>query len=115
MSALTTHNLPILDQPAPGIIAGPALHEITFKEVVGMLPVAAMQPGTGPILGLISLRGKTVPVIDLRMDTMGRWPLPIEGQLCLLLAETRQRATVLCAALVDSEAAAYELLLSTTH
>ena len=114
MSALTTHNPKATANPIAGTFAGPALHDITITGVVGMLPVATVQPGTGSILGLVSFRGKTVPVIDLRMDLIVL-PLPMEEQICILAGETRQHMPVLFGALVDSEAAAYELVLSTTH
>lgn len=115
MSTLTTHNPKTMSTTVPATFAGTDRHHITITEVVGMLPVATMQPGTGSIFGLISFRGKTVPVIDLRMETLTLLPLPSEEQICILAAETGQHTPVLFAALVDSEAAAYELVMSPTH
>lgn len=114
MSTLTTHNQKATATTAQVAPVNTALHDITIKEVVGMLPVVAMLPGPGSILGLISFRGKTVPVIDLRLD-LSLLPLALEEQICILVGETAQQAPIIFGALVDSEAAAYELVRSTTH
>lgn len=113
MRTLNMHQPKTTTLTASGALAGTALQQITITEVVGMLPVAAMLPGTGSVFGLISFRGKTMPVIDLRMDTITL--ASTEEQICILAAETRQQDPIFFGALVDSEAAAYELVLSTTH
>ncbi|MEW6593606.1 MAG: hypothetical protein AB1413_01920 [Thermodesulfobacteriota bacterium] len=116
MRTLTTHKPQEKTPPPAGPLAGEGLHDITITEVVGMLPVAAMLPGAGSICGLIPFRGRTVPVLDLRMAPQALLPLPaMDEQICILAGENSQRRPVLFGALVDSEAAAYELVFSTTH
>ena len=115
MSTLTTHNNATLTTASATALAGTELKNITIKKVVGMVPVAAMLPGPGTIFGLISFRGKTVPVIDLRLHNLAMFPLPADEQICILAAETGQHVPILFGALVDSEAAAHELVMGTTH
>ena len=114
MSTLITHTPRTATILSAGPLAGQTLNNITIKEIVGMLPVTAMRQGNNTIFGLISFHGKTVPVIDLRMGT-SLLPLPQEEQICILAGETGQHAAIILGALVESEAAAYELVLGTTH
>lgn len=88
---------------------------LTIREVAGMLPATALQRSAESLLGIISYRGKKVPVIDLRMNFIMGIPGRDE-QICILVAEAdNKQEPLLIGALVDSEADAFELVMSSTH
>ena len=88
---------------------------LVIRDIAGMLPATALQKSAESLLGIISYRGKKVPVIDLRMHFFMGVPSHNE-QICILVAEMdNKKAPLLIGALVDSEADAYELIISSTH
>lgn len=88
---------------------------LRITEILGMMSTTAFPIDTDTVMGSINFRGRTVPVIDLRVN-------PIRGlngfteQICILSAEsTLQSQTLIFGALLDSEADAYELITGKTH
>lgn len=98
--------------PDRGIYAHDSLR---ITEILGMMTATALPLADATVMGIINFRGKTVPVIDLRVN-------PIRGlngfaeQICILSAESMyQTQPLIFGALVDSEADAYDLIIGNTH
>lgn len=72
------------------------------KEIIGMIPVTAV-PGTpGAVKGVVNLRGKVIPVINLR-ETFDMPPIPCNDRTCIIIVETDAGDTaVLAGVIVDS-------------
>jgi purine-binding chemotaxis protein CheW len=75
---------------------------LKIKEIIGMLPITPV-PQTPPFVkGVINLRGKVIPVMDLRL----RFEMPAIGyseRTCIIVVETAARGeTVLVGIVVDS-------------
>lgn len=92
-----------------------ALGSLRITEILGMMTATALPIANDTVIGIINFRGKTVPVIDLRVN-------PVCGlngfaeQICILSAESVfQTQPLIFGALVDSEADAYELIVGSTH
>ncbi|MGV1099614.1 chemotaxis protein CheW [Thiovibrio sp. JS02] len=83
--------------------------------ILGIVPATALPLSSDTVMGVINFRGKTVPVLDLRVNF-----LPgddnIAEQICILSAETnREDSPLIFGALVDSEDDAYALVTGNTH
>lgn len=65
-----------------------ALEILRVQEIIGMMPVTSV-PRTPPhILGVVNLRGKVIPVIDMRLKfAMER--LPQTEQTCIVVIQAR--------------------------
>lgn len=92
-----------------------AYGSLRITEILGMMATSAFPVDNDTVMGSINFHGRTVPVIDLRVN-------PIRGlngfseQICILSAEsTLQSQTLIFGALLDSEADAYELIAGKTH
>ena len=88
---------------------------LRITEILGLMSATALPLANDTVMGIINFRGRTVPVIDLRMN-----PFPgLNGfaeQICILSAESAyQTQPLIFGALVDSEADAYELIAGKTH
>ncbi|MCX5877011.1 MAG: chemotaxis protein CheW [Deltaproteobacteria bacterium] len=88
---------------------------LRITEILGLMSATAIPLANDTVMGIINFRGKTVPVIDLRMNpTLG-----LHGfaeQICILSAESDdQTQPLIFGALLDSEADAYELIIGKTH
>ncbi|HIJ91363.1 MAG: chemotaxis protein CheW [Desulfobulbaceae bacterium] len=88
---------------------------LRITEILGMMAATALPLANDTVLCIINFKGRTVPVIDLRVN-------PIRGlngfaeQICILSAEsTYQNQPLIFGALVDSEADAYEMIAGSTH
>ncbi|MFH1019110.1 MAG: chemotaxis protein CheW [Pseudomonadota bacterium] len=88
---------------------------LRITAILGMMAATALPLTDDTVMGIINFRGRTVPVIDLRVN-------PVRGlngfaeQICILSAEsTQQTQPIIFGALVDSEADAYELIAGKTH
>lgn len=100
------------------LMSGPAAYahgSLRITEILGMVSASALPIANDTVMGIINFRGKTVPVIDLRVN-------PICGvngfaeQICILSAKSVfQPEPLIFGALVDSEADAYELIAGSTH
>lgn len=88
---------------------------LRITEILGMIAATALPLADDMVMGSINFRGRTVPVIDLRVN-------PFHGlnsfaeQICILSAVSgNQSRPLIFGALVDSEADAYELIAGSTH
>ena len=88
---------------------------LRITEILGMMAATALPLTNDTVMGIVNFRGRTVPVIDLRVN-------PVRGlngfaeQICILSAESDfQSRPLIFGALVDSEADAYELIVGNTH
>ncbi|MFA6283329.1 MAG: chemotaxis protein CheW [Desulfurivibrionaceae bacterium] len=88
---------------------------LKITEILGMMSATALPIANDTVMGIINFRGKTVPVIDLRVNPF----CGVNGfaeQICILSAKSVFRTEPLIfGALVDSEADAYELIAGSTH
>ena len=88
---------------------------LKITEILGIMTATALPIANDTVMGIINFRGRTVPVIDLRINPV----LGLNGfaeQICILSAESAHQSTPLIfGALVDSEADAYELIAGNTH
>jgi len=75
---------------------------LKVKEIIGMMPVTTV-PGTpGFVKGVINLRGKVIPVLDLRIRFAIEETASTE-RTCIIVVETRnQTGSVLIGLVVDS-------------
>ena len=88
---------------------------LRITEILGMMAATALPLANDTVMGIVNFRGRTVPVIDLRVNPL-RGLSGFAEQICILSAEsTQQTQPLIFGALVDSEADAYELLAGSTH
>lgn len=75
---------------------------LKVKEIIGMITITAV-PQTPPhIKGVINLRGKVIPVIDLRLK-FGMPPMEYTERTCIIVIEiSRAVGHILIGILVDS-------------
>ena len=75
---------------------------LKIKEIIGMMPITPVPRTPAYVKGVINLRGKVIPVVDLRlkfeMEEMG-----YTERTCIIVVETRgQLGSVLVGIVVDS-------------
>jgi chemotaxis signal transduction protein len=90
----------------PAFLEGSKRH-LKITKIVGMVPASNMACSREKIMGIFNFRGKPIPVLDLRMH------LTCNPQL--LSEMIGNEGSIMFAALVDSEADAYELITSFTN
>ena len=75
---------------------------LKIKEIIGMMPITAV-PLTPPFVkGVINLRGKVIPVLNLRLK-FGMEEVGYSERTCIIVVETkRQGGSVLIGVVVDS-------------
>jgi len=75
---------------------------LKIKEIIGMMPITAI-PRTPPyVKGVINLRGKVIPVVDLRLK-FGMEEMGYTEKTCIIVVETGEGAgAVLIGIVVDS-------------
>jgi purine-binding chemotaxis protein CheW len=75
---------------------------LKVKEIIGMMPITTV-PRTPPyVKGVINLRGKVIPVVDLRLK-FGMMEMSYTERTCIIVVETRgQGRSVLIGIVVDS-------------
>lgn len=61
-----------------------ALHVQQVREIVGPLPVTAVPNATPHVLGVMNLRGKVVPVVDLAA-CLGLRPIIVGARSCVVV------------------------------
>lgn len=75
---------------------------LTVKEIIGMMPITKVPKTPENIKGVINLRGKVIPVIDLRM----KFNLPetaFDDRTCIIIVELdSDDETMLVGIIVDS-------------
>jgi len=74
---------------------------LMVKEIIGMMPITTV-PRTPPFVkGVINLRGKVIPVVDLRLK-FGMEEVGATGRTCIIVVEVaRQASSVLTGVVVD--------------
>ena len=72
------------------------------KEIIGMMPVTGIPQTPGYVKGVINLRGKVIPVVDLRLK-FGMGQAECTERTCIIVVEVPGRAvTQLMGIVVDS-------------
>jgi purine-binding chemotaxis protein CheW len=75
---------------------------LKIKEIIGMMPVTSVPQTPGFVKGVINLRGKVIPVVDLRLK-FGMDAIDYTERTCIVVVEITGRvASVLIGIVVDS-------------
>lgn len=99
----------------PGFWEGSGQRPLKITKIVGMVPASNMPASRERIMGIFNFRGKTVPVLDLRMH-LAVHPRVLSEMICILKGQLPgSEGSIMFAALVDSEADAYDLITSFTN
>ena len=59
---------------------------VKVKEIIGMMPITTVPRLPGYVKGVINLRGKMIPVIDLRLK-FGMEKMPYTERTCIIVSE----------------------------
>lgn len=79
-----------------------AVSVLRVREIIRMLAVTPVPHSAPYVRGVVNLRGKVVPVIDLRLR-LGYAERPYEERTCIIVAEARVRgAAVMVGLIVDA-------------
>lgn len=74
---------------------------LKIKEIIGMMPITPV-PRTPPFVkGVINLRGKVIPVIDLRVK-FGMEDRAYTEKTCIIVVESKGQNSVLMGIVVDA-------------
>ena len=75
---------------------------LKVKEIIGMMPITSVPRTPEFVKGVINLRGKVIPVMDLRLKfSMGE--IPYNDRTCIIVVEIdSQDSTVLIGIVVDA-------------
>ena len=88
---------------------------LRITEILGMTAATALPLANDTLMGIVNFKGRTLPLIDLRVHPL-RGANGFAEQICILSAESaHQGKPLIFGALVDSEADAYELIVGSTH
>lgn len=75
---------------------------LKIKEIIGMMPITTVPQTPGFVKGVINLRGKVIPVIDLRLK-FGMKPIAYGERTCIVVVEIEGTSgTILIGSVVDS-------------
>ncbi|MBW1714507.1 MAG: purine-binding chemotaxis protein CheW [Deltaproteobacteria bacterium] len=75
---------------------------LKVKEIIGMMPVTPVPKAPSFVKGVINLRGKVIPIMDLRLK-FGMEPLDYNERTCIIVVEvTTAEAGVTMGLIVDS-------------
>jgi purine-binding chemotaxis protein CheW len=75
---------------------------LKVKEIIGMMPVTTVPRTPGYMKGVINLRGRVIPVVDLRLK-FGMEPAPYTERTCIIVVEIRgERGQIQMGMVVDS-------------
>lgn len=75
---------------------------LKIKEIIGMMPVTAVPQTPEYVKGVINLRGKVIPVVDLRLR-FGMEPMEYNERTCIIVVEIEgQSGNILIGTVVDS-------------
>jgi purine-binding chemotaxis protein CheW len=75
---------------------------LKIKEIIGMMPITSVPQTPEFVKGVINLRGKVIPVIDLRLR-FGMGEIDYTERTCIIVVEIEgQTGTVLIGIVVDS-------------
>ena len=75
---------------------------LKVKEIIGMMPVTSVPRTPEFVKGVINLRGKVIPVVDLRLK-FSMESIPYNERTCIIVVEIDSaKATVLIGIVVDA-------------
>ena len=75
---------------------------LTIKEIIGMLPITSVPQTPEFVKGVINLRGKVIPVMDLRLR-FGMPSIDYSERTCIIVVEiSGQAGTILVGIVVDA-------------
>ena len=75
---------------------------LKIKEIIGMMPITTIPQTPDFVKGVINLRGKVIPVVDLRLR-FGMASIAYTERTCIIVVEiTSQSGTVQIGIVVDS-------------
>ena len=75
---------------------------LKVKEIIGMMPVTSVPRTPEFVKGVINLRGKVIPVMDLRLKFMME-PIAYSDRTCIIVVEIdSESGTVLIGIVVDA-------------
>lgn len=75
---------------------------LRIKEIIGMMPITPVPQTPGFVKGVINLRGKVIPVVDLRLR-FGMEEIDYSERTCIIVVEiTGETGTVQTGIVVDS-------------
>jgi purine-binding chemotaxis protein CheW len=75
---------------------------LKIREIIGMLPVTAVPRTPAHVKGVINLRGKVIPVVDLRLR-FGMESIPYTERTCIIVVEVESdRLQVIIGIVVDA-------------
>jgi purine-binding chemotaxis protein CheW len=75
---------------------------LKIKEIIGMMPVTAVPQTPEYVKGVINLRGKVIPVVDLRLR-FGMDSMEYNERTCIIVVEIKgQSGNVLIGTVVES-------------
>lgn len=75
---------------------------LKVKEIIGMMPITSVPRTPEFIKGVVNLRGKVIPVLDLRAK-FEMEPIPYTERTCIIVVEIDSAAaTILIGIVVDS-------------
>ncbi|MBF0551783.1 MAG: purine-binding chemotaxis protein CheW [Deltaproteobacteria bacterium] len=75
---------------------------LKVKEIIGMMPITTVPQTPGFVKGVINLRGKVIPVIDLRLK-FGMDPIGYTDRTCIIVVEVKMESgAIIMGIVVDS-------------
>jgi purine-binding chemotaxis protein CheW len=75
---------------------------LKIKEIVGMMPITSVPQTPKFVKGVINLRGKVIPVVDLRLR-LTMEPIAYNDRICIIVVEISGRGTdIVIGIVVDS-------------
>lgn len=75
---------------------------LKIKEIIGMLPITSVPQTPDFVKGVINLRGKVIPVMDLRLR-FGMMSMDYTERTCIIVVEiSGQTGTILVGIVVDA-------------
>ena len=75
---------------------------LKIKEIIGMMPITTVPQTPDFVKGVINLRGKVIPVVDLRLR-FGMEAMEYNERTCIIVVEiSGQAGTVMIGIVVDS-------------
>jgi purine-binding chemotaxis protein CheW len=72
---------------------------LKVKEIIGMMPITTVPRAPASVKGVINLRGKVIPVMDLRLK-FGMEETAYTERTCIIVAETKGESGVLLIGIV---------------
>jgi purine-binding chemotaxis protein CheW len=75
---------------------------LKIKEIIGMMPITSVPQTPGFVKGVINLRGKVIPVVDLRLR-FGMPSIDYDERTCIIVVEIdSQGVNIVIGIVVDS-------------